>query len=114
MDSRISVNSVRLPLPHLAIVPFVHLLPWVESVVGVLILAGLMTRFSLIGGAVIMIALTVGSCLIQDWQAAGLQISYQIAYFALLFLRRYNLWSADAFLRNVFSSGLTNFTTSKL
>jgi thiosulfate dehydrogenase (quinone) large subunit len=71
-----------------------------------------MTRFSLIGGAMIMIALTVGSCLIQDWQAAGLQLFYQIAYSALLFLRRYNNWSADVFLRNGFISGRTNFTPS--
>lgn len=90
-------------LPHPAIVAFVHLLPWAESVVGTLILAGLMTRLSLIVGAAIMIVLTFGSCLIQDWQIAGLQLIYQIAYFALLFLRGYNHWSADAFLKTFFA-----------
>ena len=104
----IETQFAHSPLPHAAVTAFAHLLPWAESAVGVLVLAGLMTRLSLIVGASIMIVLTFGSCLIQDWQVAGLQLVYQIAYFTLLFLRRYYHWSADTFVRGAF--GLTQRT----
>ena len=98
----IETQFAHSPLPHPTVIAFAHLLPWAESAVGVLVVAVLMTRLSLIVGALIMIVLTFGSSLIQDWQVAGLQLVYQIAYFTLLFLRRYNHWSADTFVRGVF------------
>jgi thiosulfate dehydrogenase [quinone] large subunit len=84
--------------------PSLNLLPSAESVVRVLILVGLVTRLSLIGGALLMIVLPFGTCLVQDWHGAGEQLVYQIAIFALLFLRGYNRWSADTFVRDVFRS----------
>ena len=91
-------------LPHSAVVAFALALPWAETLIGSLILAGLWTRLALIGGALLMIVLTLGSCLIQDWQVAGIQLIYQIAYFFLLFLLNYNHWSVDALRRHKFRS----------
>jgi thiosulfate dehydrogenase (quinone) large subunit len=87
------------PLPHAMVIGFALTLPWVETAIGALIFAGLWTRIALMAGALVMIALTFGSCLVQDWQVAGIQLSYQIAYFILLFLHSYDRWSLDTFLR---------------
>jgi thiosulfate dehydrogenase [quinone] large subunit len=87
------------PIPHSALYAFALVLPWMEAIIGLLILVGLWTRIALIGGAVVMIALTFGSCLIQDFQAAGIQLTYELVYFVLLFLVSYNRWSVDQLLR---------------
>jgi thiosulfate dehydrogenase [quinone] large subunit len=33
---------------------------------------------------------------VQDWSAAGQQLTYALVYSVLLFLLRYNGWSVDA------------------
>ena len=87
------------PLPHPLVFAFTLTLPWAEASLGLLILAGLFTRVALAGGALLMVILTFGSSLVQDWQIAGVQLIYAIAYSLLLFALRYNNWSADAWLR---------------
>jgi thiosulfate dehydrogenase [quinone] large subunit len=42
-----------------------------------------------------MVVLTFGSSLVQDWNAAGIQLMYALVFSALMFLRRYNAWSID-------------------
>jgi thiosulfate dehydrogenase (quinone) large subunit len=99
-------------LPHPVVSAFALILPWAESLIGVLVFAGLWTRLALVGGALVMIALTFGSCLIQDWQIAGIQLVYEIAYFLLLFHHESNRWSADAFLRRILRPDRTNETSA--
>lgn len=94
----IAAQFAKSPLPHPAVLAFAIVMPWLEALLGFLVLFGLWTRLALIGGAALMIVLTFGSCLIQDWQIAGTQLLYQIAYSVLLFLRGYNHWSMDALL----------------
>ena len=88
----------QTPLP----VGFVHLfglaLPWADAVVGLLVLAGAKTRLALIAGSLLILSLTFGAGLRQDWQAAGLQLTYAIVYAVLLAFRGYNLFSVDALL----------------
>jgi thiosulfate dehydrogenase (quinone) large subunit len=95
----VEAQFAHAPLPHPAVAAFAVVLPWAESLVGLLILAGLWTRLALIAGASLIIILTFGSSILQDWQIAGIQLLYEIAYFILLSLRSYNHWSADALLR---------------
>ena len=71
-------------------------LPWVETILGFLVLAGLRTRFALIGGSVLICVLTFGSTLRQDWESAGLQLIYASIYAALLAFRDENVYSLDA------------------
>jgi hypothetical protein len=52
-------------------------------------------RIALVAGALLIVALTFGSTLHQDWDVAGLQLIYAAVYFALLALRQYNLFSVD-------------------
>jgi thiosulfate dehydrogenase (quinone) large subunit len=95
-QSKIEAQFAHAPLPHAAVAAFALLLPWAEAILGLLVLVGAATRLALIGGALLMIVLTFGSGLLQDWSAAGIQLTYAIAYALLLFLRTYNGWSIDA------------------
>lgn len=95
-ESKIEAQFAHSPLPHPALVAFAVILPWVEAFLGFFLLLGLATRLALIGGSLLLILLTFGVCLVQDWSAAGTQLLYGIAYALLLFLRGYNGWSLDA------------------
>jgi thiosulfate dehydrogenase (quinone) large subunit len=83
------------PLPHVAVQVFGYALPWFEASLGLLILFGALTRIALIGGALLIIVLTFGSSLHQDWDIAGLQLIYAAVYFGLLALHRYNWFAVD-------------------
>jgi thiosulfate dehydrogenase (quinone) large subunit len=92
-------------MTHAALVPKASLpvlaavLPWVEAIVGLLLLLGLFTRFALIAGSAVMVLLMAGVTLAQDWETAGLQLIYCLTYFALLTLRERNFFSLDTLLR---------------
>ncbi len=84
-----------IPASFLPIFPTV--LPPVEATLGLLLLVGLATRFSLIAGGLVMAALVVGTNLAQDWNVAGLQLIYCLLYYQLLVRRReLNRLSIDA------------------
>ena len=89
------------PLMPKAFLPiFGTVLPPVEAVVGLLLLLGLATRFSLIAGALVMTVLVFGTNLAQDWNVAGLQLIYCFLYYYLLVHRReLNALSLDGWLR---------------
>jgi thiosulfate dehydrogenase [quinone] large subunit len=84
-------------LPAWLVRPFGYFLTAEECVVGALLVVGLWTRPALLLGSLVMVALTWGAVLKQDWPVAGLQLTYSIAFFLLLFFREYNRFSLDAF-----------------
>ena len=84
-------------LPAWLVRPFGYFLTVEECVVGVLLVLGLWTRPALVLGSLVMVALTWGTVLKQDWPVAGLQLTYSLAFFLLLFFREYNRFSLDAF-----------------
>jgi len=85
-------------LPHFAVSAFGHALPWAEASIGLLILIGGATRAALVAGALLMIVLTFGTTLHQDFQVAGLQLIYAIAYALLIAFSKYNSFSLDRLL----------------
>jgi len=88
-------------LPNFAVAAFAHALPWAEAAIGLLILFGAATQFALIAGALLILVLTFGTNLHQDWQVAGLQLIYAVVYALLIAFRRYNAFSLDrAWSRN--------------
>jgi thiosulfate dehydrogenase [quinone] large subunit len=97
-SSKLTNQFAASPLPQPLVRTFGQGLPWLEGLFGLLLLIGLRTRAALIGGAILMLVLTFGSSLIQDWQAASTQLLYAAVYAALLFLLRFNGWSIDALL----------------
>jgi thiosulfate dehydrogenase (quinone) large subunit len=85
----------RTPLPSRLVYFFAISLPFAEAVIGVLIFLGLWSRIAYCAGFLLMIALTFGSTLRQDWTAAGWQLLYAFAYAVLLAFREHNVYSAD-------------------
>lgn len=83
-----------------AVSAFGHTVPLVETVVGILLILGLWTRGALIIGGLMMTALTFGTMFLQNFDLAWLQLTYAMAFFALLALRSWNLISLDARLRS--------------
>ena len=72
--------------------------PYIESVVGLLILIGFQTRAALVVGGLLIAALTFGTMLRNDYTIAWLQLTYAIAFFLLLAFRSWNLISVDGMM----------------
>jgi thiosulfate dehydrogenase [quinone] large subunit len=87
------------PLPAWSVMSFGLVLPWVEAILGLLILLGLATRSALIAASLTILALTFGATLRQDWESAGLQLIYAVIYAALLAFRSDNTYSIDGLRR---------------
>ena len=89
-------------LPTSVVVPFGYALPWLEAGIGLLILIGFRTREALVSGALLMVALTFGTALRQDWDVAAIQLFYSAVYAVLIAALRYNELSVDgkAFARD--------------
>ena len=88
------------PMPPAIIQPFALTLPWVESLIGLMIILGLRTREALVAGSLMMMLLTFGTMVRQDFQIAFLQLAYVIVFFLLLALRSWNLIAIDAIIGN--------------
>jgi thiosulfate dehydrogenase [quinone] large subunit len=87
-------------MPRAALVAFTTVLPPVEATLGLLIVLGLATRFSLVAGGLTMTALVFGTNLAQDWNNAGLQLIYCFIFCYLLVHRGpLNTLSFDAWRR---------------
>jgi len=71
-------------LPEALVLPFSYLLPILELITGLLLLSGLFTRFAILLGTAIMLALIFGSCMIEQWENVFIQVLYG-AYFAVLY-----------------------------
>ena len=91
----LSQQFAHSPLPPDLIHLFGNMLPMVEGTIGLLLLIGLKTRWALIAASLLMMMLTFGSALVQDWSAAGTQLVYALIFSILLFMRRFNSWSLD-------------------
>ncbi len=87
------------PLPHGLSLGFGYCIPWIELLLGVLLLCGLFTRIALVAGSLFLIALTVGTTSIQNWAGAGTQLQYSFIFFAMLWLVEANTLSLDSLWR---------------
>jgi thiosulfate dehydrogenase (quinone) large subunit len=85
----------KTPLPSRMVYLFSVSLPFAETLIGVLIFVGLWSRLAYCVGFLLIINLTFGATLQQDWTAAGWQLLYAFAYAALLAFREHNRYSAD-------------------
>jgi thiosulfate dehydrogenase [quinone] large subunit len=87
------------PMPGDLVRAFGTALPFIETLLGVLLLLGFGLRWTLVAGALLMTILIFGSTLRGDFQVVGLQLIYALAYFVLLFTREYDRYSVDGFRR---------------
>ncbi len=91
-------HMAKSPLPHGFVVGFGYAIPWIEAVLGVALILGFGTRVALAGGALFMMALTVGVTSNQQWDVAGQQLLYSLVFFVLLFLVEWNELSLDGWM----------------
>lgn len=86
-------------IPASSLPAFGAVLPWVETTLGLLLMIGLFSRFTMIAGALVMLCLVIGTNLAQDWIVSGLQLIYAFLYYYLLVHLDENTISVDAMLR---------------
>src|SRR5271156_29977 len=96
--AKLVMQFTHAPLPAWSVWAFGLTLPAIEGGLGLLLLIGLRTRAALIAASALIIVLTFGSSLLQDWATVGIQLTYAVVYAALLFLNKYNGWSVDAWM----------------
>ena len=103
--STLAASFRSTPLAAALVIQFASALPWIEGTIGLLVLIGLFNRLALSAGAALIIILTFGATLHQDWDSAGLQLIYAAVYAALLALSNRNAYSADALIQRFSSKG---------
>ena len=86
-------------LPSALVIPFSYALPIAEFAIGLLLLIGLFTRVSLIAGGIVMIALILGTTLIENWEALTSQLVHADFFAVLLSFVQYNTWAVDNILK---------------
>jgi thiosulfate dehydrogenase (quinone) large subunit len=90
----------KTPLPGWSVYTFGYVLPIVETLVGASVLFGFQTRRALISGSVLMLVLTFGSALRQDWPTVGIQLTYSLVYSFLLAGIRFDSYGIDQMSRS--------------
>ena len=86
-------------LPQPLVQLFATTLPFIELILGALLLLGLWTRWNLVAQIALLMSLTFGMSLLQNWAVVGSQIIYALAFFVLLYLNRPNRFSLDWLLK---------------
>ena len=76
-----------------------------EAVVGTLLVVGFWLRPALVAGSLLMILLLSGTCLLQNWSVAGLQLGYLAYYAGLLATATCDRFSIDRLLRSGVGNG---------
>jgi len=83
-------------LPAALVHGFAVVLPFVELTIGALLVVGLWQRAVLSAGILLMVALVIGTALLQRWDTLTQQMIYVLLYAALLATRSWDRWSLDA------------------
>ena len=76
-----------------------HLIPFVELIVGILLILGLFTSRALLLGALLITLLIFGSGLQENWNVMSSQMIYAIFFFILSYLIELNRFSIDRIRR---------------
>ncbi len=88
-------NSI---LPLKLVGPFGTALPFLELGIGILLLLGLFTRSACVIGAISMLALIFGSCLLEQWDNVLAQMLYSLYFVMLYYYAFYNRYSFDSLM----------------
>jgi thiosulfate dehydrogenase (quinone) large subunit len=90
----------KTPLPAWSVYGFGVALPVLETVIGAALAVGFRTRASLFAGALLMLALTFGSALRQDWPTVGIQLTYSFVYCVLIAGAHFDGYCLDRLLNH--------------
>src|ERR1700744_2248027 len=83
-------HLAKSPLPHSLTFGFSYVIPFLESILGLVLILGIFTRTALVCGAVFMMLLTIGIASNQQWDIASQQLIYSAIFFLLLYLIEHN------------------------
>lgn len=86
-------------LPPTSVRLLAYVLPFIESILGFLVLIGAGTRYALFLGGLFMLVLLFGMNILQQWAIVEIQLVYVLLYFLLLVLRDWNDYSVDGLMR---------------
>jgi len=86
-------------LPGWFVYSFGCVLPFLETAIGLSLIFGFFTRWTLAGASLVMSVLLFGTCLRSDWNTVGLQMIYVLAFFLALFFLEHNHYSLDRVMR---------------
>jgi thiosulfate dehydrogenase [quinone] large subunit len=92
-------HLAKSPLPHSLTFGFSYVIPFLESILGLVLILGIFTRAALVCGAVFMMLLTIGIASNQQWDIASQQLIYSAIFFLLLYLIEHNGLAVDNSLR---------------
>ncbi len=87
------------PLPAIIVRPFALSIVFLEALLGLLLLIGLWTRWSLLFGGVLISSLVFGTALRSDWNTLAIQMLYALIFAALMATREYNSYSVDTLIQ---------------
>jgi thiosulfate dehydrogenase (quinone) large subunit len=85
----------KTPLPPMLIAPYAYAIPFVEIVLGILILAGAGLRYVLPLSAIYIMTLMVGTLFRADYLVVSEQLGYTLLFVLLIAGRSYDRFSYD-------------------
>ena len=97
----------KTPLPPGTVYAYAAALPFAEAAIGLFVLVGFESRYAYVLGLLLILSLTFGATLRQDWESAGLQLIYALTYAGLLAFREYNSLSVDGWITTIRQIGRT-------
>lgn len=71
-------------IPSALIIPFSYILPIAEAIIGILLLIGFKTKYTIFATLTLMSILILGSCSIENWSAIEAQLLHSFYLFGLL------------------------------
>lgn len=78
-------------IPDVLIIPFSYILPFVETLIGLLLLTGFQVRYTLYAGLTLMGILVIGSSSIENWGAVEAQLIHAVYLGGLLWWYEWSL-----------------------
>jgi thiosulfate dehydrogenase [quinone] large subunit len=82
-------------LPMALVIPFGYSLPFIEVLIGVLLVLGLFNSITLVLSGLLLMALTFGMVILGDTPTVANNLLYVLINFVLLYLADQNNYSAD-------------------
>lgn len=82
-------------LPETLVLPFAYTLPFVEFILGVLLVLGWKTKFAAIASGLLIATLLFGMAMQEDWDGVGNLMVYAIFFFLLIKNLEHNAIAVD-------------------
>ena len=82
-------------LPEILVSPFAHALPFIEFILGTLLVLGWKTKFASITGGLLIAVLLFGMAMQEDWGGVGNLMVYAIFFFLLIKNIEHNALAID-------------------